>query len=36
MLVVESKRKICQYQEDKDQLEEFQTQEIAKLKHLVS
>ncbi|XP_054282991.1 golgin subfamily A member 1-like [Macrosteles quadrilineatus] len=31
----ESKRKIYQYQEDKDQLEGFQTQEIAKLKHLL-
>ncbi|KAG8271583.1 GRIP domain [Homalodisca vitripennis] len=31
----DSKRKICQYQEDKDQLEGFQTQEIAKLKHLL-
>uniref|UniRef100_A0A1B6MRY7 GRIP domain-containing protein n=1 Tax=Graphocephala atropunctata TaxID=36148 RepID=A0A1B6MRY7_9HEMI len=31
----DSKRKICQYQDDKDQLEGFQTQEIAKLKHLL-
>lgn len=31
----ESKRKICQYQEDKDQLEGFQMQEIAKIKHLL-
>lgn len=29
------KKKICQYQEDKDQLEGFQTQEMAKIKHLL-
>uniref|UniRef100_A0A1B6DB84 Uncharacterized protein n=1 Tax=Clastoptera arizonana TaxID=38151 RepID=A0A1B6DB84_9HEMI len=31
----ESKRKICQFQEDKDQLEGFQIQEMAKIKHLL-
>uniref|UniRef100_A0A0V0G7A4 Putative golgin subfamily protein a member 1 n=1 Tax=Triatoma dimidiata TaxID=72491 RepID=A0A0V0G7A4_TRIDM len=34
-LAEEYKRKICQYQEDKDQLEGFQTQEMAKVKHLL-
>lgn len=29
------KKKVCQYQEDKDQLEGFQTQEMAKIKHLL-
>uniref|UniRef100_T1HRG0 GRIP domain-containing protein n=1 Tax=Rhodnius prolixus TaxID=13249 RepID=T1HRG0_RHOPR len=33
--ILEYKRKICQYQEDKDQLEGFQTQEMAKVKHLL-
>jgi hypothetical protein len=29
------KKKVLQYQEDIDQLEGFQTQEMAKIKHLV-
>lgn len=28
-------KKVCQYQEDIDQLEGFQTQEMAKIKHLL-
>jgi golgin subfamily A protein 1 len=31
----EYKKKVIQYQEDIDQLEGFQTQEMAKIKHLV-
>jgi hypothetical protein len=32
---IEYKKKVLQYQEDIDQLEGFQTQEMAKIKHLV-
>lgn len=35
MYVTGYKQKFMDYQEDKEQLENFQTQEIAKVKHLV-
>ncbi|KAK6618916.1 hypothetical protein RUM44_003297 [Polyplax serrata] len=34
-LAAEYKKKICQFQEDMDQLQGFQTQEMAKIKHLL-
>lgn len=33
--MLDYKHKLMEYQEDKEQLENFQTQEIAKVKHLV-